>query len=67
MIIVLIFEGRIKIGRMCIMSTKNNNNQTNKQTWILKKSLKIAKGQSASVNRRRTDNGKKSTKEQTII
>ena len=44
MIIVLIFEGRIKIEKIYIISTKNNKNQTNKQTWMFKKSLKIAKG-----------------------
>jgi hypothetical protein len=45
----MIFEGRIKIGKMYIISTKNKTkqNQTNKQTWMLKKSL--------TVNRRRTD------------
>jgi hypothetical protein len=51
MIIVLIFEGRIKIGKMCIMSTKNNKNQTKKQTWMHKKSLKKARGN----QNRRTD------------
>jgi hypothetical protein len=33
MIIVLIFEGRIKIGKMCIIATKKQNKikQTNKR------------------------------------
>jgi hypothetical protein len=68
---VLIFEGRIKIGKMCIMSTtaKTSKNQTNKQTWMFKKSLKITKGQSESVNRRRTYKTMttKSSKGQTTI
>jgi hypothetical protein len=67
---VLIFEGRIKIGKMCnISTTKNNKNQANKQAWMFKKSLKIAKGQSVSVNRRRTDKTMttKSAKGQTTI
>ena len=44
MIIVLIFEGRIKIDKIYIISNKNNNNKTNKQTWMFTKSLKIATG-----------------------
>jgi hypothetical protein len=55
---------------MCnISTTKNNKNQANKQAWMFKKSLKIAKGQSVSVNRRRTDKTMttKSAKGQTTI
>ena len=52
MIIVLSFEGRIKIGKICLI---NKTNQTNKQTWVFMKSLKIVNGYSETVNRRRTD------------
>ena len=57
MIIVLIFEGRIKIGKMWIISTKNNKNQTNSKGVI-----RISKSK-----KDRQNNEKKSTKEQTII
>ena len=44
MIIVLIFEGRIKIGKMCIISTKNKT-KLNKQTNVdAKEELEDSKG-----------------------
>jgi hypothetical protein len=63
MIIVLIFEGRIKIGKMCIISTTKTQNQTNVDA---KEEFEGSKGV-ISKSKDRQNNDTKSTKGQTMI